>query len=142
MKIKMTLINDLLNNIRGMYEMEHGLVQHIVKGLQKMNLTSVQNLDFLISLNKENLRSDKDKKIADLKKENADLQKRLDDLTDKYPQLHSSEETKKYYISYYMKNEHGSTSIQFKTWDEGIAFCSALDSNSDLESRSFLKRIK
>ena len=128
-----------------------------------MNLTSVQNLDFLISLNKENLRSEKDKKIADLKKEssdwhgladdltleidelkeeNADLQKRLDDLTDKYPQLHSSEETKKYYISYYMKNEHGSTSIQFKTWDEGIAFCSALDSNSDLESRSFLKRIK
>ena len=54
----------------------------------------------------------------------------------------SSEETKKYYISYYMKNEHGSTSIQFKTWDEGIAFCSALDSNPNLDSRSFLKRIK
>jgi hypothetical protein len=76
--IKMTLINDLLNSIRGMYEMEHGLVQHITKGLQRMNLTSVQNLDHLISLNKENLRSEKDKKIADLKKENAELQKQLE----------------------------------------------------------------
>ena len=79
MNTKTTLIFNFLYSIRGIYEMEHGLVQHIVKGLQKMNLTSVQNLDFLVSLNKENLRSEKDKKIADLKKENADLQKQIDE---------------------------------------------------------------